>query len=99
MWGGAGAKQLTVPPKLIYYLAVYAAYAHHIPEDVEGWRSGAVHDVLRILRGFMESVALAIKDGSVVKHDDDGVSIDFFRIPQWFYEEVTNEYGRRPREY
>ena len=57
MWGGADAKQLTVPPKLIYYLAVCAAYMHRIPEDVERWRAGAAHDVYRILQGFMESVA------------------------------------------
>jgi hypothetical protein len=82
MWGGADAKQLTVPPKLIYYLAVCAAYAHHVPEDVVAWRAGAAHDVYRMLQGFMESVALAIKESSVVKHEDGGVYIDLFRIPQ-----------------
>jgi hypothetical protein len=35
MWGSADARQLTVPPQLIYYLSVCAAYMHHIPEDVE----------------------------------------------------------------
>jgi hypothetical protein len=91
MWGGTEAKQLTVPPELIYSLAVCAAYVHRVPDDGEEWRAGAVHDVYRILQGFMESVALAIKDGSVVKHEDDGASIDLFRIPQWFYEEVVKE--------
>jgi hypothetical protein len=86
----ANAKQLTAPPGLLFYLAVYAAYAHHIPEDVEEWRSGAVHDVYRILQGFMESVALAIKDGAVVRREDGGGDIDLFRIPRWFYEEVVN---------
>ena len=81
MWGGAGAEQLTVPPELIYYLAVCAAYVHHVPEDVEEWRAGAVHDVYRILQGFMQSVALAIKESSVVEHEDGGLSIDLFRIP------------------
>jgi hypothetical protein len=80
MWGGADAKQLTAPPKLIFYLAVCAAYLHHVPEDVERWRAGAVHDVHHILQGFMESLALAIKDGAVVQHDD-GMYIDLFRIP------------------
>jgi hypothetical protein len=88
MWGGADAKQLTAPPKLIFYLAVCAAYLHHVPEDVERWRAGAVHDVYRILQGFMQSVALAIKDGAVVRHEDGGVSLDLFRIPRWFYDEV-----------
>ena len=88
MWGGADAKQLTVPPELIYYLAVCAAYVHHIPEDVEEWRSGAAHDVHHILQRFMESVALAIKESSVVEHKDDGVYMDLSRIPQWFYDEV-----------
>jgi hypothetical protein len=90
MWGGADAKQLTAPPKLIFYLAVCAAYLHHVPEDAERWRAGAVHDVYRILQGFMQSVALAINNGAVVQHDDGGVSIDLFRIPQWFYDEVSN---------
>ena len=89
MWGGADAKQLTVPPTLIYYLAVCAAYVHHIPEDVEEWRSGASHDVYHILQGFMESVAVAIKESSVVEHKDDGVYLDLFRIPQWFYDNVV----------
>ena len=88
MWGGADAKQLTATPELIYYLAVCAAYVHHIPEDVEEWRSGAAHDVYHLLQGLMASVALAIKDGSVVERKDDGISIDLFRIPQWFYEEI-----------
>jgi hypothetical protein len=91
MWGGADAKQLSVPPQLIYYLAVCAAYIHHVPEDVEKWRAGAAHDVYHILQGFMESVALAIKDGAVMQHDDGGISIDLFRIPQWLYEEVRKE--------
>ena len=91
MWGGADAKQLTVPPQLIYYLAVCAAYAHHIPEDVERWRGGGAHDVYRILQGFMESVASAVKASSVVTHEDGGVYIDLFRIPQWFYEEVMDD--------
>jgi hypothetical protein len=39
----------------------------------------------------MESVALAIKDGSVVKHKDDVVYIDLFRIPRWFYDEVMDD--------
>jgi hypothetical protein len=90
MWGGADAKQLTVPPELIYYLAVYGTYAHCIPEDVEKWRAGAAHDVYQILQGFMEAVALAIKDGSVVKHKDDVAYLDLFRIPQWLYDEVRN---------
>jgi hypothetical protein len=29
-----------------------------------------------------------------VKRDDGGVSIDLFRIPTWFYDEVRN--GRQP---
>jgi hypothetical protein len=94
MWGGADAKQLTVAPELIYYLAVCAAYMHHVPEDVEKWRAGAAHDVYHILQGFMESVALAIKDGAVMQHEDGGVSIDLFRIPQWFYDEVLK--GQKP---
>jgi hypothetical protein len=44
-----------------------------------------------MLQGFMESVALAIHDGSVVERKDDGMYIDLFRIPQWFYEEVVND--------
>jgi hypothetical protein len=88
MWGGADAKQLTVPPDLIYYLAVCAAYVHHIPEDMEQWRAGAAHDVHHILQGFMESVALAIQSGTVVTHKDDALYIDLVRIPQWFYEEA-----------
>jgi hypothetical protein len=39
----------------------------------------------------MESVASAIKDRSVVEHKDDGMHIDLFRIPQWFYDEVVPE--------
>ena len=64
---------------------------HRIPENREEWRAGAAHDVYYILQGFMESVALAIKDGAVVKHEDSSASIDLFRIPQWFYEEVRKE--------
>src|SRR5512134_2224241 len=66
MWGGADAKQLTAPPALLYYLAICSAYVHHVPEDVEAWRAAAAHDVYHILQGFMESVAVAIKDGAVV---------------------------------
>jgi len=91
MWGGECAKQLTVPPELIYYLVAYATYAHHIPEEPEEWRSGAAHDVHQILRGFMESVTLAIKDGILVTHANDGVYIDLFRIPPWLYDEVMKD--------
>jgi hypothetical protein len=91
MWGGVDATQLTVSPQLIYHLAVCSAYMHRVPEDVEEWRAGAAHDVYHILQGFMESVVLAIKEGTVVQHEDGGVSIDLFRIPQWLYEEVSVE--------
>jgi hypothetical protein len=91
MWGSECAKQLTVPPELMYDLVAYAIYAHHISEDAEEWRSGAAHDVHHRLQGFMESVAQAIRDGSIVKQKDDGVYIDLFRIPQWLYDEVVKE--------
>ena len=39
----------------------------------------------------MESVALAIKDGTLIEHKNDGVYLDLFRIPQWFYEEVMKD--------
>lgn len=91
MWGGADAKQLTAPPALIYWLAAYATYAHLILEDVEGYRSSAAHDVRQILRGFMEAVAVAIKNGSVVQHEDGGAYIDLFRIPQSLYNEMVKD--------
>jgi hypothetical protein len=31
MWGGASAKELAVPPGLMYYLVIYATYAPHSP--------------------------------------------------------------------
>jgi hypothetical protein len=91
MWGGEHTPSITVPPGLMYYLVIYATYAHHIPEDVAGWRHGAAHEVYAILQGLMESVALAIQDGTLVKHADDGVYIDLFRIPQWLYDEVVKD--------
>jgi hypothetical protein len=91
MWGGADATKLTAPPQLIFHMAVCSAYLHHVPEDVERWRAGAAHDIHQILQGLMESVALAIQDGSVVKRKDDGASIDLFRIPQWFYNKVMSD--------
>ena len=45
MWGGERTPSITVPPGLMYYLVVYAMMAHHIPQDVEGWRRGAGHEV------------------------------------------------------
>ena len=39
----------------------------------------------------MESVARAIQDGSVVEHKDDGMYLDLFCIPQWFYDEVVKD--------
>lgn len=54
-------------------------------------RAGAALDVYCILQGFMESVALAIKDGSLLERKDDRVSIDLFRIPPWFYDEMVKE--------
>jgi hypothetical protein len=78
MWGGGRTPSITVPPRLMYYLVAYATNAHHIPEDVEGWRSGAAHDVHHILRGFMESIALTIQDGTLVTHADDGVYLRTF---------------------
>jgi hypothetical protein len=53
-------------------------------------RSGAAHDVHHILQGLTESVAVAIEDGSIVERKHGGMYIDFFRIPQWFYDEVMN---------
>jgi hypothetical protein len=37
---------------------------------------------------------LAIKNGSIVKDENGGASIDLFRIPQWFYDEVMNADNR-----
>jgi hypothetical protein len=98
MWGGAEAKHLTVPSGLMYYLVIYATHAHDTPKDkdIEGWRRGSAFYVHEILQGFMESVTVAIQDGSLVKHKDDGAYIDLFRIPQWFYEEVHSRTGLRP---
>jgi hypothetical protein len=84
-------KEFTAPSELLYALATHATYAHLIPEDAERWHSGAAHDVHHRLQGLIKSVALAITDGSGVQHEDDGVYIDLFRIPQWFYDEVVKD--------
>ena len=92
MWGGHHEKPPMISPHLLYYLVVYATHAHHIHEDVEGWRRGGGHEVHAILQGCMETVAWAIKDGSEITHADDGVYIDLFRIPRWFYEETMHRH-------
>ena len=91
MWGGTYKKPLPVPPGLMYYLVIYAMHGHLIPEAPEEWRRGCAHEVYAILKGCMESVTLAIQDGSFVKHENGGVYIDLFRIPQWFYDEVAKD--------
>jgi hypothetical protein len=90
MWGGHQEKPLAISPHLIYYLVVYAMHAHLIPEDVAGWRRGGGHEVHAILQGVMATVAVAINDGSPITHENDGIYLDLFRIPQWFYEEVVH---------
>jgi hypothetical protein len=58
---------------------------------MEGWRHSGGHEVHQILRGFMESVVLTTKDGTLVKRADDEVYIDLFRIPPWLYDEVMKD--------
>jgi hypothetical protein len=91
MWGGESVQERTAPPELLSSLATYTTYAHRIPEDAERWHSGAAHDVHPILQGLIKSVVLAITDGSVVKHDYDGVYLDRFRLPQWCYDEIGQD--------
>jgi hypothetical protein len=84
MWGGAEAKHLTVTSGLMYDLVTYAMRAHRMHENPAGWRLGSGHEVRIVLQGLMESVARAIKHGSIVKRKDDGVYLDLFRIPPGF---------------
>ena len=83
MLGGHYEKPPFASLRLTYYIAAYARIAHAMPDDPEERLDGYTHTTHRILQGFMESVAVAIKDGAAC--------IDLFRIPPWFYEEVMRE--------
>jgi hypothetical protein len=91
MWGVHYKTPPSVSPQLIYYIAAYARLAHKMPEDRKERQVGHAHTTYHILKGFMESVAATIKDGSSIAHKDDGAYIDLFRIPQWFYNEVAKD--------
>ena len=98
--GGARGRALDpVPASLVYNLTVYAYYADVLtPEDRDG--SGAmVLEVHAFLQQFIQTVAVAIQEGTFVRHLDEGVFIDAFQIPQWFYNEITRRDHMPPRHH
>ena len=78
-----------VPASLVYYLSLYAYSADTFtPEDRDS--PGPARTQIRsLLQQFMKTVAVAIREGTFVRHLDDGVFIDQFQIPQWFYDEIA----------
>ena len=78
-----------VPASLVYYLSLYAYSADTFtPEDRDS--PGPARTQIRsLLQQFMKTVAAAIQEGTFVRHLDDGIYIDCFLIPQWFYDEIT----------
>ena len=86
-----------VPADLVYYLAVYAHYADVLtPEGRDG--SGVIMmEVHTFLQQFMQTVAAAIQEGTFVRHLDEGIFIDMFQIPQWFYNEIAGRDHVPPR--
>ncbi len=88
--GGERGRALNpIPSALVYFLALYAYSADTFtPEDRDS--PGPARTQIRsLLQQFMKTVAVAIQEGTFVRHLDDGVFIDLFQIPQWFYDEIT----------
>ncbi len=79
-----------VPASLVYYLSLYAYSADTFtPEDRDS--PGPARTQIRsLLQQFMKTVATAIQEGTFVRHLDEGVFIDLFQIPQWFYDEIAH---------
>ena len=91
--GGACDKMLNIwSPGLLYNLAAYAYYADQLTHEERDESSASLAwHIHAILQGFMETVERAIRQGTFVRHTDDGAFLDMFQIPQWFFDEVSRE--------
>lgn len=75
-----------VPTALVYHLAVYAHNADTFtPEERD--HPSAMMEVHAFLQQLMQTVAGAIRENTCVRHTAEGMFIDLFEIPQWFYNE------------
>jgi hypothetical protein len=84
-----------VPAMLLYWVAVYARSEnartqHHCDPS----HTCYAHDVREILKHFMRAIETLICEGKLLRHTDDGIFIDLFEIPAWFYEDVTRKAGQ-----
>ena len=94
--GWPGTKSpVQVPSVLLYWVAVYARYEnvreqHHCDPS----HACYAHGVREILKHFMRAIETLICEGKLLRHTDDGIFIDLFEIPAWFYEDVTRKAGQ-----
>jgi hypothetical protein len=84
-----------IPAILLYWVAISARGEEVRREHgCDPSHTCYAHDVREILRHFMRTLEALIRDGKLLRHTDDGIFIDLFEIPTWFYEDVTRRAGR-----
>lgn len=84
-----------VPAILLYWVAIFARGEEVRREHgCDPSHTCYAHNVREILRHFVRTIEALIRDGKLLRHKDNGIFIDLFEIPAWFYEEVTSRAGR-----
>jgi hypothetical protein len=83
-----------IPAILLYWVVIYARGEHVRKEHgCDSSHTCYAHDVREILRYFMRTIEALIRDGKLLRHTDDGIFIDTFEIPAWFYEDAIRRAG------
>ncbi len=85
--GDYGQPLRYISPFLTHYLAYFAQITNALTrEELDESPSFETHE---LLTGLMETVSDAIR-ANMVRRTDEGVFIDSFQIPDWFYDEETS---------
>jgi hypothetical protein len=89
--GGAPNEPMAIIESgMVYCLAVLAKLERRFAKaDLEiGYDHPAV--VVMLLENFMDSIKQCIEQDKSIRHTQEGIFIDFFHVPQWFYDELLH---------
>ena len=78
-----------ISPFLSHYLAYFAQKTNALTRKELG--ESPSFETHELLIGLMETVSDTIKENKIIQRTDEGVFIDWFRIPDWFYEEEMRD--------
>lgn len=86
--GAPNEPMVNIHSGMAYCLAYLAKFAYTFVRFQEGEKFYDSYAAKMLVEYLMQSVKQCIEENKSIRYTDEGIYIDMFQVPRWFYDEV-----------